>query len=129
MCGITGAYAFNEKGREFHSQLDAAIATMAQRGPDGNGRYLEKSAALGHARLAILDTSSSANQPFSDTSGRYTIIFNGEIYNFKEIAEQLTNVELRTSSDTEVLLYGFIQWGEKVLDKKISTKNFCNCHR
>ncbi len=117
MCGITGAYALTEKGKGFHSKLDAAIATMALRGPDGNGKHIEGSAALGHSRLAIIDTSSSANQPFLDSSGRYTIVFNGEIFNYKEVEAQLTNFKPRTSSDTEILLQGFIEWGENVLNK------------
>ena len=117
MCGITGAYAFTHEGKKFHSKLDVAIATMAQRGPNGSGKYLEGSAVLGHARLAIIDTSASANQPFLDASGRYSIVFNGEIFNYKEVEAQLTNFKPRTSSDTEILLQGFVEWGEKVLDK------------
>ncbi|MGB0368574.1 MAG: asparagine synthetase B family protein [Flavobacteriales bacterium] len=117
MCGITGAYALTEQGKSYHLKLDDAIATMALRGPDGNGKYIEGSAALGHARLAIIDTSSSSNQPFADVTGRYTIAFNGEIYNYKEIEEELANFRSRTSSDTEILLQGFIEWGEDVLNK------------
>ncbi|MCF8276619.1 MAG: asparagine synthase (glutamine-hydrolyzing) [Flavobacteriales bacterium] len=117
MCGITGTYAITDKGKEFHSKLDAAIATMALRGPDGSGKYVEGSAALGHSRLAIIDTSASANQPFTDASGRFTMVFNGEIFNYKEVEAQLTNFKPRTSSDTEILLQGYVQWGEKVLDK------------
>ena len=117
MCGITGTYALTEQGRSYHLKLDDAIATMVQRGPDGSGKYVHGSAALGHARLAIIDTSSSANQPFIDPSGRYTIVFNGEIFNYKEIEAQLADFKPRTSSDTEILLQGFVEWGEKVLEK------------
>jgi len=117
MCGITGTYALTSKGKEFHSKLDAAIETMSLRGPDGCGKYLEVSAALGHARLAIIDTSASANQPFTDATGRYTIVFNGEIYNYREIQAGLTDFNPRTTSDTEILLQGYIEWGEKILDK------------
>jgi len=117
MCGITGAYAINENGKSYHLKLDAAITTMALRGPDGNGKYVEGSAALGHARLAIIDTSASANQPFTDAGGRYSLVFNGEIFNYKEIEAQLTDFTPRTSSDTEILLQGYVEWGEKVLEK------------
>jgi len=117
MCGITGAYAITEKGKSYHLKLDDAIATMALRGPDGNGKYIESSAALGHSRLAIIDTSASANQPFADASGRYSMVFNGEIYNYKEVEAQLTDFKPRTTSDTEILLQGFVEWGENVLDK------------
>ena len=117
MCGITGTYALTEKGKSYHLKLDDAVATMALRGPDGNGKYIEGSAALGHARLAIIETSASANQPFLDASGRYTIVFNGEIFNYKEVEAQLTDFKPRTSSDTEILLQGYVEWGDKVLEK------------
>ncbi|MCF8459648.1 MAG: asparagine synthase (glutamine-hydrolyzing) [Flavobacteriales bacterium] len=119
MCGIAGFYSLKgfAAASPYAKKLDAAIATMALRGPDGNGKYIEGSAALVHARLAIIDTSSSANQPFLDSSGRYSIVFNGEIFNYKEIEAQLTNFKPRTSSDTEILLQGFIEWGENVLNK------------
>lgn len=119
MCGITGFY--NLKGlaeaSPYAEKLEIAIETMSLRGPDGSGKYVEGSSALGHSRLAIIDTSASANQPFSDSSGRYTIVFNGEIFNYKEVESQLNGFNPRTTSDTEILLQGYIEWGEKVLDK------------
>ncbi|MFC2176015.1 asparagine synthase (glutamine-hydrolyzing), partial [Bacteroidota bacterium] len=117
MCGITGSYAITENGKSYRNQLDNAVSTMKQRGPDGSGTYFEGSAALGHARLAIIDTSTSANQPFTDATNRYTMVFNGEIFNYKELEAQLSNFKPRTSSDTEILLQGFVEWGEKVLTK------------
>lgn len=117
MCGIVGAYALSANGLKYHTRLDAAVTTLAQRGPDGDGKYAEGSAALGHSRLAILDTSEAANQPFADATGRYTLVFNGEIYNYKEIAKELTDFRPRTTSDTEILLQGFIEWGENILVK------------
>ena len=117
MCGITGAYAINKNGKPYHLKLDDAVATMALRGPDGKGKYVEKSTALGHARLAIIDTSASANQPFTDAGGRYSMVFNGEVFNYKEIEAQLNGFKPLTSSDTEILLQGYVEWGEKVLEK------------
>ena len=67
--------------------------------------------AFGHRRLSIIDLSEAANQPFIDNSGRYTIIFNGEIYNYAEIKPLLSDYSFRTHGDTEVILAGYIKWG------------------
>lgn len=116
MCGITGVIAFTEKGKETFSLLDNSLKTLAQRGPDGEGKYIHNNVALGHRRLAIIDTSAVANQPFTDASGRYTIIFNGEFFNFKEHRDKLKDFPLRSSSDTEVLLYLYIKYGPAFLE-------------
>lgn len=115
MCGIAGAYAFTEKGKDFFRKLDAAVETLKLRGPDGNGTFVQGSVALGHARLAILDTTSAASQPFHDPSGRYTIVFNGEIFNFRELKADLPDAAFATSSDTEVLLHLYIMYGDAML--------------
>jgi len=117
MCGIAGAYAFTEKGKDFFGKLDAAVETLKLRGPDGNGTFIDGNVALGHTRLAILDTSSSAAQPFHDPLGRYTIVFNGEIFNFRELKADLPDAAFTTSSDTEVLLYLYIRYGEAMLNR------------
>ncbi len=117
MCGIAGAYAFTEKGKDFFRKLDAAVETLKLRGPDGSGTFLREHIALGHARLAILDTSSAADQPFHDPSGRYTIVFNGEIFNFRELKTDLPDVTLSTTSDTEVLLHLYIKYGDAMLNR------------
>ncbi len=117
MCGITGAFAFNENGKAAFSNLDASIAALGLRGPDGNGSFVYDNVALGHTRLAILDTSEAANQPFYDATGRYTIIFNGEIYNFKEVKKELGEYTFRTTGDTEVLLYCYIKYGKECVNK------------
>jgi asparagine synthase (glutamine-hydrolysing) len=119
MCGITGIIAFTEKGKEHVHKINASVCTLAKRGPDGEGIYTHDNVALGHRRLAIIDTSNAASQPFSDHTGRYTIIFNGEFFNFKEHRETLLKkaVPLRSTSDTEVLLYLFIEQGPSFLEK------------
>ncbi len=116
MCGITGVIAFNEKGKESFSFLGDSLKTLALRGPDGEGKYIHNNVALGHRRLAIIDTSAVANQPFTDASGRYTIIFNGEFFNFKEHRDKVKEYPLRSTSDTEVLLYLYIKYGAACLE-------------
>jgi asparagine synthase (glutamine-hydrolysing) len=113
MCGITGIVAISEKEKNF-SGLDASLATMHRRGPDYSATFVNDRVAFGHARLSIIDTSEAAHQPFKDSSGRYTIIFNGEIFNYlalKKIVED-HGIILQTSSDTEVLLYMYIIMGK-----------------
>ncbi len=119
MCGITGVIAFTEKGKASLSKVEAALATLRRRGPDHQGVFRTTDVALGHARLSILDTSAASNQPFSDTSKRYTLIFNGEIYNFQVIRQALLEKGYRfeTTGDTEVLLKGFIEWDVAVLKR------------
>jgi asparagine synthase (glutamine-hydrolysing) len=117
MCGITGAYAFTEKGKDFFGKLDAAVETLKLRGPDASGTSVHGNVALGHTRLAILDTSSAAAQPFHDPSGRYTIVFNGEIFNFRELKDELPDVVFATTSDTEVLLHLYIRYGDAMLSR------------
>lgn len=117
MCGIAGVLAFDEQGRQQLGRLEAAVGSLQRRGPDGNGIFRDGNLALGHTRLAIIDTSTAASQPFTLSDGRYTIIFNGEIFNFRELRQELENagVSFRTQSDTEVLLQLFIRDGEKAL--------------
>jgi len=117
MCGITGAYAFNEKGKSVSQKLDASVKTLSLRGPDGHGTFLHENVALGHSRLKIIDTSDQANQPMFDESGRYAIVFNGEIYNYRELKKELSEFTFKTSSDTEALLYSYIKYGSACLNK------------
>jgi asparagine synthase (glutamine-hydrolysing) len=119
MCGITGVYAFNDKGNEYFNKVADSVTTLIKRGPDKQDIYQKDKVCLGHARLSIIDLSNAASQPFHDVTGRYTIIFNGEIYNFKEHREYLVKkgLPLKTQSDTEVLLYLYIIEGPKCLEK------------
>lgn len=119
MCGIVGVYHFKQKMEP--QSLEKALAQLAKRGPDSHGIFTHHHCALAQARLSIIDTSTGGMQPMTDRSGRYTIVFNGEIYNYKEIKKELVaeGIEFDTESDTEVLLYAFIQYGKKCLDSFI----------
>ena len=96
-----------------------ATEVLSKRGPDVQDIYHNDHIGLGHRRLSIIDTSEQSNQPFWDNSQRYCLVFNGEIYNYKELKNGLEKrgVEFRTTSDTEVLLYAYITYGEACLDK------------
>ena len=89
---------------------------MLHRGPDSGGSYVENNIALGHRRLSIIDLTDSANQPFIDPSGRYVLVFNGEIYNYLEVKAKLSDYQFKTNSDTEVILAAYIKFGIKCLD-------------
>jgi asparagine synthase (glutamine-hydrolysing) len=119
MCGILG-YVGNDYNRE---QFERALESMSHRGPDGAGTFVkhfgEKIVALGHRRLAIIDLSSMANQPMSTPDNRYIIVFNGEIYNYKDLRAELESIGItfRTNSDTEVLLWALVKWGKDCLTR------------
>src|ERR1700722_16744614 len=102
MCGIAGFYSNNRHFSEGDLQL--MTNAMQHRGPDAAGFYLneDKTCGLGHRRLSIIDLSAAANQPMYSQSGRYVMVFNGEVYNFQEIQAQL-NIKPRTTSDSEII--------------------------
>ncbi len=108
MCGINGVFGHLPNQRE---TLDRMNSALSHRGPNAEGTFVTESIALGHRRLSIIDLSDDANQPMGDASGRYTIVFNGEIYNYQELRSQLASYPFRTKSDTEVLLAGLISNG------------------
>ena len=128
MCGITGIYAFNMVGGFNMVNIAKATEVLSKRGPDVQGIYHNDHIGLGHRRLSIIDTSEQSNQPFWDHTDRYCMIFNGEIYNYQELKSELEElgVKFRTTSDTEVLLYAYIQYGETCLDK--FKRLFCVCY-
>ena len=116
MCGVAGIVYFN--GRKADQDLIRRMTDcMCHRGPDSDGFFIEENVALGHRRLSIIDLSDSANQPFTDHSGRYKLIFNGEIYNFREVKKQLTDYPFTTQSDTEVIIAAYAKWGPACLDR------------
>jgi asparagine synthase (glutamine-hydrolysing) len=127
MCGICGGTAFNDLGREYLKKIDAAVESLRLRGPDQKGTFLHGHIAIGQTRLSVIDTSEAASQPFTDASGRYTIVFNGEIYNYRDLKKDLVQkgISFRSGSDTEVLLYSYILDGPSMLQKLNGFFAFC----
>jgi asparagine synthase (glutamine-hydrolysing) len=115
VCGILGIVG----QRTERSRVARMAATMRHRGPDAAGMLVWDDGALAHCRLSILDPSTAANQPFVDSQGRAVLVFNGEIYNYRELRRQLEahGHAFRTTSDTEVLLAAFLQWGAQCVDR------------
>ena len=108
MCGIAGFIGFEkESDKKWNAYLESAIGKLNRRGPDcQQTAYPDEKVGLGHARLSIIDTTDAANQPMQAYSGRYTIVFNGEIYNYKELRRSLELEKgevFETSSDTKVI--------------------------
>jgi asparagine synthase (glutamine-hydrolysing) len=117
MCGIAALF---EPGRHFEPGLLNAIdEDLFHRGPDSGGSLSESGWAVVFRRLAILDPTAKADQPMTDPSGRCSLVFNGEIYNYQKLRTELKqhNVRLRTEGDTEVVLEGYLLWGEAILDR------------
>ena len=115
MCGIAGWVGVRGGGRDV---LDAMLRALEHRGPDDTGRYLDGQAALGMTRLSIIDLV-TGRQPMSSDDGTATLVFNGEIYNFRDLRVELQARGRRfvTRSDTEVLLRAWEEWGEACVDR------------
>jgi asparagine synthase (glutamine-hydrolysing) len=92
-------------------------AAMAHRGPDNEGVFHSGQICLAHRRLSIIDLSDAANCPFTDASGRYVLVFNGELYNYREVKSQLPDYPFETSGDTEVLAAAFAKWGPECVNR------------
>ena len=117
MCGITGILRISDKGSERIQRVRDANNKILSRGPDSGAFFMNDMVALGHRRLSIIDTSENGAQPMEDPSGRYVIIFNGEIFNYLELREKYfpDKGDWNSHSDTEVLLHLFIRLKEKCL--------------
>lgn len=116
MCGISGIYGL--KNTEVaHRYLSAMNDAIAHRGPDDDGLFIQENIALGHRRLAILDLSPAGHQPMFDHYDQLCIVFNGEIYNFREIRKELSNYPFKSQNDTEVILAAYLTWGKECLHK------------
>ena len=120
MCGIVGIYSYGDSQKIWPSQsLELMLNRLAHRGPDDKGMHVEPGLFLGHTRLAVIDLSPAGHQPMSTEDKRYTVSYNGEIYNFKQIRHDLVQrgYRFKSQSDTEVLLYAWQMWGESCLEK------------
>ena len=116
MCGIYGQISSSKIDiNDFKNNL----LKLDHRGPDDSGIFIDSNIAFGHTRLSILDLSTSGHQPMIDLNDKYIIIYNGEIYNFNYLKESLQKKGyiFNSNSDTEVILYGFIEYGEKIIEK------------
>ncbi len=120
MCGITGWVDFSRDQTRERVVIDAMTETMACRGPDASGVWSDRDAALGHRRLAVIDLLGGA-QPMSVSTphGDVVMVYSGEAYNFKELRDELTQKgeKFQTASDTEVVLRGYLEWGEALADR------------
>jgi asparagine synthase (glutamine-hydrolysing) len=116
MCGICGFVS--EGGPPERSLIERMVGRLSHRGPDGSGWYRDAAAALGQARLAIIDTAGGA-QPLSNEDGTIWITFNGEIFNYVELGDELRAAghRFRTASDTEVIVHAFEEWGERCFER------------
>jgi asparagine synthase (glutamine-hydrolysing) len=119
MCGINGILHLQSQKKVDERTLTKMRDSLEHRGPDDKGLFIENNIGLGHRRLSILDVSAAGHQPFLSDNGRYVMVYNGEIYNFKDFYPELQNngFDIRTSSDTEVLLKLFELHGTKMLHR------------
>lgn len=120
MCGIFGILNLYKSEIIDKGKFGISAQLMKHRGPDAYGQWgIDKKIEFAHLRLSIIDLNSESNQPFFSDCGNFSIIFNGEIYNYIEIKTELANLghNFRTTSDTEVLLNSYIQWGESCVNK------------
>jgi asparagine synthase (glutamine-hydrolysing) len=118
MCGICGQYNFGNQAPVQRRDIEAMTKSIAHRGPDDDGFYISGPLGLGFRRLSIIDLS-GGHQPMSDQDETVWLVFNGEIYNFPELKRELQGFGhvFRTNSDTEVIIHGYKQWGDDVLNR------------
>ncbi len=119
MCGIVGYFTRGADGPALRQALPSAVATLRHRGPDADGIWeAAPHVGLGHTRLSILDLSPLGHQPMLDASGRFALVFNGEVYNFADVRDRLEGRghRFRGGSDSEVVLAAFAEWGTRAID-------------
>src|SRR5690349_24762261 len=115
MCGITGYWARRGDATRWLDDLGASVESLKLRGPDDSGVWVRQGArvALGHTRLSILDLSPLGHQPMRTPDGAFTMVFNGEVFNFAAIRAELQALghRFRSTGDSEVVLAALAQWG------------------
>ena len=118
MCGICGIINLNGKKAE-EKNLHLMMKTMKHRGPDDEGVFLEDNLGLGFVRLSIIDLSPAGHQPMLSEDGNYVLVYNGEIYNYIELREELQvkGYIFRSKTDSEVLLNAYLEWGQECLHR------------
>ncbi len=115
MCGIAGIYS--ERSSDLN-RLPKMIKSLSHRGPDGEGTFVDNKVSMGNRRLAIIDIE-GGQQPIKNEDGSITVVYNGEIYNFRELRRELVSRRHRflTKSDTEIFVHGWEEWGERMFNK------------
>ncbi len=126
MCGIAGFTVSSDSSKNYPAVISAMVNALKHRGPDAQNTWNNGTTYLGHARLSIIDLSEASNQPMLSSDGRYVIIYNGELYNYKDLRLELQRVAqgstnsayfFKTNSDTEVVIAAYHRWGVDCLNK------------
>lgn len=126
MCGISGIVSSNNNNSLYESSIHKMTSAISHRGPDAEGIWKDENCFLGHRRLSIIDLSESGNQPFISHDARYVLIYNGELYNYRELKLFLQQAEqgtknlpyfFKTDTDTEVILASYLRWGKDCVQK------------
>src|ERR1700726_4015261 len=121
MCGIAGWVSYDRDLTAHQDIITAMTGTMARRGPDAGGVWIDRHAGLGHRRLAVIDLAGGVQPMQAEEAGRtiVSLTYSGEVYNFVELRDELTQLghQFKTRSDTEVVLRGYLQWGDRVAER------------
>jgi len=117
MCGLAGIFSHKGITQSDLELVERMNDLQRHRGPDDEGMYVDKYCVLGHRRLAVIDLSKDGHQPFESDDHRFQVVYNGEIYNYIELREELRQLgwRFRTKTDTEVLLKSYQQYGQDCL--------------
>lgn len=110
MCGISGIVSF-DKAEAYESSVLQMNDALAHRGPNAQGIWKNHHVVLGHRRLSIIDLSAAGNQPMGSADGRFVLVYNGEIFNYRELREELSEYPFATRTDSEVIIAAYLRWG------------------